>query len=107
MANSIDGRLVSARTRRPLAGLKVEAAVVAPPTVGTRPQVLGSAQANADGAFSIPIEPAVFKRLVESATDVGFRVLDASGQPLPVSGRVLWNGRRADQPIVLVVRDDG
>ena len=106
MANSIDGRLVSSRTRRPLAGLRVEAAVAQSLAGGTA-QVLGSVTANADGVFSIPIAPDVFKRLVESGADVGFRVLDDKGQPLPISGRVVWNGKRADQPIVLVVRDDG
>src|SRR3954471_161626 len=103
MANSIDGRLVSARTRKPLANLRVEAR---PTALRTNGEPIGSAETNSDGAFSIAIDPRMFKRLVEAGTDVAFSVMDPNQRELTVTGRVLWNARRAEQPVVLVVRDD-
>ena len=99
MANSIDGRLVNATTRQPVPSLTVEA--IDP----RRSEPIGTAVSDADGAFSIAINPRIFLGLLQAAGDIGFRVLGPNLEPYAISGRALWNGRRADQPVVIVVRE--
>jgi Neuraminidase-like domain len=96
MANSIDGRVVDATSRLPVAQVTVEA-------ISTG-QTVGSAISNADGVFSIPVDPRRFKALVESGADVGFGVAGPNLQPYTVTGKAVWNGRLADERVTVVVR---
>jgi hypothetical protein len=96
MANSIDGRVFDATSRLPVAQVTVEAI--------TRGQAVGSAISNADGAFTIPVDPRQFKALIETGADVGFVVIGPNREPYTVTSKAVWNGQQPDEPVTVVVR---
>ncbi|GAA1980292.1 neuraminidase-like domain-containing protein [Microbacterium pumilum] len=103
MANTIDGRVFDQRSRKPLEGLTVEALTFEPLTRrGTAS--IGTAQTNADGFFSIDVDPRRFKLLIENAQDVTFRVTGPNREAWIVSGAPTWNGREAGELVSLIVR---
>lgn len=101
MANSIDGRIVDTTSRRPLAGLMLEA-------IGQlQGDLIGTAETDADGVFSVPVDPRRFNLLVTRAEDVGFRVTGPNREEYTITGVAVWNARRVNERTTLVVRAPG
>lgn len=98
MANSINGRVIDERSRRPAQGLTVEA------FTKRDSKSQGIVQTNADGVFGIEVNPRRFKALVVNGEDVGFRVTGPNREEYTVSGGGLWSGREPDKAVSVVVR---
>src|SRR5215213_5858977 len=88
---TINGRLVSDATRRPLAGLRVEA------WSGDRrrKRPLATAEADDQGNFSLDVDP--------SRAGVALRVLQDERLVLDTAANELWDPGRGDRPVVVPV----
>jgi hypothetical protein len=98
MATSINGRVLDERSRRPVPDLTVEA------FTKRASESLGIVQTNADGVFTLAVDPRRFRALVTNGEEVGFRVTGPNREEYTVSGVGLWSGRQPDEVVSVVVR---
>lgn len=98
MANFIKGRVVDERSRQPVPGMTVEA------LTKRNTESLGTVQTDGEGFFGIEVNPRRFKALMATGEEVGFRVTGPNREEYTVSGNGLWNGRKPDEVVSVIVR---
>ena len=92
---TIHGRLLGARSRKPLADLRVEAWIIDP----NRKRVqIGEGVSDGEGSFTIEVAP--------RAADVFFRVLRGEEPLFDTADSIVWNERQGETPVLLGVPDE-
>lgn len=97
MANSIDGRVIDAKSQSSIDSAIVDA------FESERRERLGSAQSDSEGQFSIAIHPRRFDALVNSGATVEFTVQDQDHRAYALRGNPIWSGKEPAEPVTLVV----
>jgi 5-hydroxyisourate hydrolase-like protein (transthyretin family) len=96
---SIHGLVINAATRRPLAGVRVEAW----DKDRVAGDLLGAAVTDDQGNFSIELDARVYKTIVDRRADVYFRVLLKQQVLADTRRQVVWNVREPGLRVVIAV----
>ncbi|MGE3287479.1 MAG: neuraminidase-like domain-containing protein [Pseudonocardia sp.] len=94
----IVGRLISAATRQPVEGFRVEAW----PTTGGA-DVLGSDVTDGEGAFAVEIDDRGVRALLVQGADVEFRVFSPDGAVIRTPELPRWSPREPERHLLLAV----